>query len=239
MSKIPLKPPAELALQLITHYSFDLGGYKPHDLITLWQSEYPVNWLHLAVIEALYQGRYKAVSVQQILNFWQRKREATYHFNMEFERMICSKFPQRLTAPSLAVLPALPQSTPVTHKVPVIEKHSIHSLLPAQISNNSTQAHITSTDVENIKYNTQYHTLAQDQLVASERSEHNSAVQEQPQRQSYEPYQPRYQANPQPVNSGGANHPPIGQFTPHKSDRIESFTSKLKAMTMENLEFAF
>ncbi|MBD2137045.1 hypothetical protein H6F32_05470 [Anabaena sp. FACHB-1237] len=239
MSTIPLKPPAELALQLITHYSFDLGGYKPHDLITLWQSEYAVNWLHLAVIEALYQGRYKAVSVQQILNFWQRKGEATYHFNMEFERMICSKFPQRLTAPSLAVLPTLPQHKPVTQKVPVIEKNSVNRLLPAQISNHGSEAYIASTDIENIKYNTQYHIPAQDQLVVNVSNESNSVIEKQPQRQSYQPYQPRYQANCQPVNSGGGNHPPIGQFTPQKSDRIESFTSKLKAMTMENLEFAF
>ncbi|MFN6179402.1 MAG: hypothetical protein ACK4ZH_01705, partial [Dolichospermum sp.] len=89
--------PTELAAKLLTHYSFDLNGYNASELINLWQVEYPLNWLHLAVIEALYQGRYKAISVQQILTFWRRKGEATYHFNMEFERMICSKFPERLT----------------------------------------------------------------------------------------------------------------------------------------------
>jgi hypothetical protein len=36
-----------------------------------------------------------------------------------------------------------------------------------------------------------------------------------------------------------ANHPPIGQFMPQKSDRTESFTSKLKSMTSERLELAF
>jgi hypothetical protein len=35
-----------------------------------------------------------------------------------------------------------------------------------------------------------------------------------------------------------ANNPPIGQFTPQRSDRSDSFTSKLKAMTSEQPEFA-
>ncbi|MFM8006690.1 MAG: hypothetical protein ACKO86_17510, partial [Dolichospermum sp.] len=36
-----------------------------------------------------------------------------------------------------------------------------------------------------------------------------------------------------------ANNPPIGQFTPQKSDRTESLTSKLKALSTENLGLAF
>jgi len=226
MLTIPLKPPAELALQLMTHYSFDLGGYKTHDLITHWQSEYPVNWLHLAVIEALYQGRYKAISVQQILNFWQRKGEATYHFNMEFERMICSKFPQRLTSPSLAVLPILTKPTPKIPEPPVIEKHTNHPLLPAQISNNSPDPQIISTESKTVKCNTQ------NQLMPSVNNHNKQVIEEQLRQQNSPPHS-------QPIISGGSNHPPIGQFTPQKSDRIESFTCKLKAMTVENLEFAF
>lgn len=60
----------DLAVVLLTHYSFDLGGYNVQEIVNQWQAHYPVNWLHLAVIEALYQGRYKAFSVQQILSMW-------------------------------------------------------------------------------------------------------------------------------------------------------------------------
>jgi hypothetical protein len=89
---------ADLAISLLIHYSFDLSGYSASELVGYWQKQYPGNWLHLAVIEALYQGRYKAISVQQILTCWQRRGQAIFHFNMEFERLICSKFPQSLTS---------------------------------------------------------------------------------------------------------------------------------------------
>lgn len=97
---------ADLAIALLIHYSFDLSGYSASELVDIWQKQYPGNWLHLAVIEALYQGRYKAISVQQILTCWQRRGQAIFHFNMEFERLICSKFPQSLTS-----LPALPPAS--------------------------------------------------------------------------------------------------------------------------------
>jgi hypothetical protein len=101
-----LETSADLAIALLVHYSFDLSGYKASELVELWQKQYPGSWLHLAVIEALYQGRYKAISVQQILTCWQRRGQAIFHFNMEFERLICSKFPQCFT--ELSALPPAP-----------------------------------------------------------------------------------------------------------------------------------
>ena len=79
-----------LAVALLNHYSFDLGECSANELVALWRREYPVAWLRLAIIEALYQGRYKAISVQQILTIWQRRKQCTYHFNLEFETLICS-----------------------------------------------------------------------------------------------------------------------------------------------------
>ena len=95
-----------LAVSLLTHYSFDLGGYGASELVKRWEKQYPSNWVHLAAIEALYQGRYKAVSVQQILTLWLRRNHPTYHFNFEFERLICNNLPQDLKWNSLP--PALP-----------------------------------------------------------------------------------------------------------------------------------
>lgn len=86
-------PVVACAAALLTHYSFDLGASTAEKLMIQWQKEYPGNWLRLAVIEALYQGRYKAVSVSQILAMWKRRGEALYHFNYEFERLICRNFP--------------------------------------------------------------------------------------------------------------------------------------------------
>lgn len=80
------------AVSLLTHYSFDLGGTAAEVLVTQWQRVYGSDWVRLAVVEALYQGRYKACSVEQILRLWQRRGEPLHHFNLEFERLVCSHF---------------------------------------------------------------------------------------------------------------------------------------------------
>lgn len=97
----------DLAVALLIHYGFDLGGYSASELTKLWQTQYPLDWLHLAVVEALYQGRYKAVSAQQILAFWHRRGQAVYHFNMEFQRLICGKFSENFTDLGTPAYPAI------------------------------------------------------------------------------------------------------------------------------------
>ncbi|MDM9381365.1 hypothetical protein QUB80_11690 [Chlorogloeopsis sp. ULAP01] len=120
---------ADLAITLLIHYSFDLSGYGAAELVERWQNQYPDGWLHLAVIEALYQGRYKAISVQQILTLWQRRDQPSFHFNMEFERLICSKFPENLTSfatPSLnsAHLHEQRYQASSSPQLPSYQKHS-------------------------------------------------------------------------------------------------------------------
>jgi hypothetical protein len=213
-----LAAPAELAAKLLTHYSFDLNGSNASELVCSWQSQYPTHWLHLAVIEALYQGRYKAISVQQILTFWQRKGGTTYHFNMEFERMICNKFPERLTSPSLPVLPPMKQEIRM-------EEYKKSRLLPAPVSykyqiNNNLEPKEEKRDSnsENLAIPSPSYQLTADVS----------------QQQIVEDISP--QPTKQLMLPATANHPPIGQFMPQKSDRTESFTSKLKALTSERLE---
>lgn len=80
----------EQASLLLQEYSFDLGGYSPTDLLALWQAhlEADASWIRAAVVEALYQGRYKAFSVEQILRMWKRRGAPIRHFNHDFERMV-------------------------------------------------------------------------------------------------------------------------------------------------------
>jgi hypothetical protein len=77
-------------ISLINYYKFDLSQYAAKDLILQWAREYKCSWLYLAVIEAIYQGRLKAISVGQILSLWTRKGIPSYHFNAEFESLICT-----------------------------------------------------------------------------------------------------------------------------------------------------
>ena len=74
---------------LIDRYGFDLNGYVIGQLIEYWLQLYPAPWIRLATIEALYQGRYKVISIDQILNLWRRRNRAVYHFTREFEQIIC------------------------------------------------------------------------------------------------------------------------------------------------------
>lgn len=85
------------AHSLIDSYDFDLGREKAPQLLQGWLEKYSASWIRLATIEALYLGRYKAISVEQILNVWLRLGSPQTHFTYEFERLICRKLPKHLT----------------------------------------------------------------------------------------------------------------------------------------------
>ncbi len=204
---------AKLAKALLIHYSFDLSGYSADELVNRWQKHYPTHWLHLAVIEALYQGRYKGISVQQILAFWQRRGQEIYHFNMEFERMICSKFPETLTAMAAPALP--PISGSVYQEPGISQNHSIQLMsLPPQepVSQEEQPAEKVLALVSVSK------------TVEVSLKQHENYA---------EPLSLNSDISPKPLPVS-VTHPPIGQFTPKTSDRTESFTSKLKAISSEN-----
>ncbi|MGD1943603.1 MAG: hypothetical protein ACFB0G_20095 [Leptolyngbyaceae cyanobacterium] len=80
----------EHAKLLLTEYSFDLSGFRVSELIAIWQEHLQIeaSWIRAAVLEALYQGRYKAFSVEQILQGWKRRGHPVRHFNSEFERVV-------------------------------------------------------------------------------------------------------------------------------------------------------
>ncbi|MCS6814584.1 MAG: hypothetical protein NZ772_13600 [Cyanobacteria bacterium] len=95
------------AVTLLDGYSFDLDGYRAEQLVAEWMDYYQPHWIKLAVIEALYQGRYKAISVVQILAFWKRRGEPLCHFNAEFAQMVCE------------------------HVLPVVHQEAIGATLPS------------------------------------------------------------------------------------------------------------
>jgi len=76
-----------MAAALLMHYC-GLSEETAWDYILDLAVDYPAAWIRLAVIEALYQGRYKTVSVSQILAIWQRRNKPLCHFGREFESII-------------------------------------------------------------------------------------------------------------------------------------------------------
>jgi len=75
-------------LQLLSDYSFDVDTYTAEAMVTGWLQRFEPAWVSQAITEALYQGRYKMVSVDHILQIWQRRGQPLRHFNREFESII-------------------------------------------------------------------------------------------------------------------------------------------------------
>jgi hypothetical protein len=114
----PAKDAASV-IELLTRYSFDLSGYTVDRLVEYWLQRYPSNWVRLAVVEALYQGRYKVVSVEQILGLWRRRGKPVFHFNPDFERIVTPRFvrgvpivAEMVVISPEAVLDVVPEAVP-------------------------------------------------------------------------------------------------------------------------------
>jgi hypothetical protein len=86
------------SLALLDRYGFDTKGYMSTELVARWLEKYEPHWIRLAAIEALYQGRYKVISVEQILTLWERRGQPTPHFSSDFERLISRKLPDYFPA---------------------------------------------------------------------------------------------------------------------------------------------
>ena len=213
----------DLAIALLTHYSFDLGGYKATELVMRWQDQFPFNWLHLAVVEALYQGRYKAVSAQQILTMWQRRGQPTFHFNMEFERLICSKFPESLTPlPNVATTPMLPS---VSNE----SANNLNLLPPANSVPEKSDTNNTRSHYAKYEYKQKPVDAIPEPEAIPKPAIPNIQVEEFDSRS-------RVATQLTKLLPPATNHPPIGQFTPERSKTNDSFASKFKALVREELE---
>lgn len=72
----------------LIRYGFDLAQQEAEDWVVDWSQRFPVQWIPMALLEALYQGRYKAASVEQLLMLWGRRGEPRLGFSLEFSRRI-------------------------------------------------------------------------------------------------------------------------------------------------------
>jgi len=93
----------QIAQVLLDYYSFDIGQSTANQLIQQWARTYPPEWVRPAILEALYQGRYKGISIDQILALWGRLGYLSCHFSHEFEQLICQPLLDQAQAlPSVA-----------------------------------------------------------------------------------------------------------------------------------------
>lgn len=98
-NSVPLSSNSE-TFDLLTYYSFEADRFPqaPTKIKVLdgWLKTYPESWVRLALIESLYQGRYKVFCVEQLLTHWQRRGYPLCHFNHEFEDLVCHDVPRNM-----------------------------------------------------------------------------------------------------------------------------------------------
>jgi hypothetical protein len=98
----PACDPAILdAVALLNGYGFDLDGFAADYLVSYWAVNHPAHWIRGAIVEALYQGRYRAVSVGQILAVWRRRGQPIPHYTPDFERVVSGRFGGFAVAPAV------------------------------------------------------------------------------------------------------------------------------------------
>ncbi|NJL45869.1 MAG: hypothetical protein HC922_09445 [Leptolyngbyaceae cyanobacterium SM2_3_12] len=129
--------------QLLSDYSFDTEAYPAEAIIAGWLQQFEPIWINHAITEALYQGRYKLISVEQILQLWHRRGHPIRHFNREFESIILG---QALLCPSgygdgsessgtsVAKVP-LPHTQKVESPKPAVEPSALSPTPPEPASN--------------------------------------------------------------------------------------------------------
>ncbi|MGB7251314.1 MAG: hypothetical protein WBC73_20430 [Phormidesmis sp.] len=144
---------AQQAAILLDGYHFELGGHDARQWVSLWLAFFRPAWIRDAVVEALYQGRYKSVSVRQILELWQRRGKPIRHVTHEFEAAVCREFGEVRIAPA-AIAPTSSASTqrpaessapPVSTHVPTA--HASVSRLPTSSTIAKKLGHELSTSV--------------------------------------------------------------------------------------------
>ncbi|MBD2541487.1 hypothetical protein [Coleofasciculus sp. FACHB-SPT36] len=222
------------ATTLLLYYCFELiRGYTAEELVAHWVRDFGADWVPLAVIEALYQGRYKAISVEQILNFWSRRGQALYHFNYDFERLVCRNFPQNLTE-AAEPLPATFAANPE----PSLERIKVKEAMNS-VESSSTEAATASNEAIAIAHPIAIAQTPSPEAAASVLSEPTNTD------------NPRDVANSEDANASLAlrsNHKnyqanwsrwdvskrPIHQFIPTADD--SEFYQKLKAVAQSDEE---
>jgi hypothetical protein len=242
-------------IALITSYSFDLQGYAIGELLPLWLDNYHASWVRLATIEALYLGRYKVVSIEQILQVWSRLGSPNTHFTHEFERLICRKLPrhlvnqselseenllqinEKISDPQLNISTSSKPALPKQETLSPDNRESLSFTMSEQGTGTNPQESELPSPAENshqIQEPVSYTTLAfsEDRAIAAEKDQFElgdcSEPRFQPERQG------RSFADRADDFHGTAYHTPIHRFTPLPD--VSPLFYKLKAVAQQKLE---
>ncbi|NJK62429.1 MAG: hypothetical protein HC921_06835 [Synechococcaceae cyanobacterium SM2_3_1] len=111
----------------LEYYSFDLEWGPVDSWLQEWAQVASPIWIRAALLEALYQGRYKATSVKHLLQRWSSRGQPRLSFDRDFVRKVWPAVYQPVTT-LLATLPTQPQLQPLR---PNLEDFSLPFTTPA------------------------------------------------------------------------------------------------------------
>jgi hypothetical protein len=97
-------------------YGFEMDESRLTRTLAEWEEGYGREWMILALVEALHQGRYKLMSIGQILICWKRRGEPRISFDRGFQRMVLAEDWQPIVAPLPLILP----ERRIEERVPVV-----------------------------------------------------------------------------------------------------------------------
>ncbi|ABB57737.1 hypothetical protein [Synechococcus elongatus] len=81
-------------IALLERY-FELSAARAAEVLQQLRSHHPEAWIYPATVEAIYQGRYRWVSIAQILALWQRRGQINCHFSADYERLLLGEVPEQ------------------------------------------------------------------------------------------------------------------------------------------------
>ncbi len=92
----------------LERFGFELEGQPSQVWVERWSELFPAHWIPAALVEALYQGRYKATSVEQILRLWQRRGCPQLTFPPEISQSLWREQQELIRSLALAARTTIP-----------------------------------------------------------------------------------------------------------------------------------
>jgi hypothetical protein len=103
----------EFVTTAIEHYGLELEDDRVDTVILMWFQTYDPAWVVKALVEALYRGRYKVKSVDNILRDWQRRGSPFYKFTPDYEREILHSLRLNIDSPVTLLPSVIPTSVDI------------------------------------------------------------------------------------------------------------------------------
>lgn len=103
----------------LERYGFELDQQSGQVWVERWSEVFPTRWIPAALLESLYQGRYKATSVEQILRLWQRRGCPRITFPPEMSQSLWREQQELIRSLALAARTAIPRPySPPSPQIP-------------------------------------------------------------------------------------------------------------------------